>query len=49
MTELFWAPHFPTPDLKGTGFSSRRLGSRADYGRSTQGQQGNIWSEAAIC
>ena len=29
----FGAPHFPTTHLKGAGFSSRRPGSRADFGR----------------
>ena len=30
LTALFGAPHFSTPHLKGTGFSSWRPGSRAD-------------------
>ena len=33
MTALFGAPHFPAPHHKGAGFSPRRPGSGADFGR----------------
>ena len=45
MTALFRAPRFPTPHLKGAGFSSRRPCSTADFGRgrsSHPGQQGSL-------